>query len=357
MLRRPKPIELSQEVKDAIDKKLNTQVIQKVSKSLDPVNFPVFEIPTGKKVLIYVPNHTTVVDDREELCMDKPLIHPVQDGSSFLSYRCISGLVANDENGDVIFNGTCPLCDSTAPLWELANLRIKQKCRPLNLDPNDKEDTQVKAIRSAEFSARILKESIRYYTFPIVVINTKNDDGRTPVTDESNQFICTPMWYHISEAQYNKSWSTCLEGIEDDPTHPGGRFFTLNYTYDTKGKEANKRDSARNLTVIARNFKGSDKLKKALDDATVEWTPSKARETVVTNLLYSYNDLDEISKELLSGPMDMINLLKASEESIPSGIEGGDTGFKLSAPKKSDDDNANALPVGDTDLDFDTDSE
>lgn len=363
MLRKPKPIKLSDEVKQAINDKLNNQQIQKVSKSLDPVNFPVFEVPTGKKVLIYVPNHTVDTENGKELAMDKPLIHPVQEGNSYGNYRCISGIVANDANGNVIFNGTCPLCDGVSVPWTLANLRIKQKCMQLKLDPNDKENPQVKTIRSSEFSARMIKEAMRYFTFPIVVINTKNDDGKTPATDADGQYICTPMWYHISEAQYTKVWEPVLEGIaendesigEDENVTPGGRFFTLNFIYDTKGKEANKRDAARNLSIIARNFKNSGELKTALDEATKEWTPSKARETVVTNLLYSYDDLEAAANDILAGPTDMINLLTASLEGIPDGVESGDDGFKLSAPKK-DEDVKNLPAVDETDIDFDIDS-
>ena len=85
MLKKPIPIKLSAAANDAVQKQLGVQVAQKAApKSTDPINFPVFEVQTGKKVLIYVPNHVVDGPDGPELRMDKPLIHAVQDGKRFL---------------------------------------------------------------------------------------------------------------------------------------------------------------------------------------------------------------------------------------------------------------------------------
>ena len=334
MLKKPKPIVLSEKANQAIQGQLNVQSQSKATpKSTDPKNFPVFEVPTNKKVLIYVPNHLVEGPDGEELRMDKPLIHSVQDGKRFLYYRCINGITYSDIDENTgkeieVYDGSCPLCDSTSAPWDLANLKIKQKCQQASLDPDDRENAAVKAIRSAEFSGRVLKESNRYFTFPIVVIDTVNDDGKTMAVGEDGNPILTPMWYHISEAQYNKKWQACLEGIEDEPSHPGGRFFVLNFIYDTKGKEANKRDAAQNLTVISRDPKNAEKLKATLDKATEGWTPEKAQETVITNHLYSKEDLQAIADELLLPVNEMISLIEATQ-----GIADTSTGFNLQKPQ------------------------
>lgn len=353
MLKKPIPIKLSAAANDAVQKQLGVQVAQKAApKSTDPINFPVFEVQTGKKVLIYVPNHVVDGPDGPELRMDKPLIHAVQDGKRFLYYRCVSGIALTDENGNTIYDGSCPLCDGTNAPWELANKKIEQKCRQLGLEPDDKENTQVKAIRSAEFSSRVLKEANRYYTFPIVVISTVNDDGKTILKDENGNPTLTPMWYHISEAQYNKKWKACLEGMEDEPTHPGGHFFILSFVYDTKGKEANKRDAAQNLTVIAKNPKGSDKLKALLDERTEAWTPEKAQETVITNQLYSLRDLQEITDTVLMPTNDLLSLLNAAEASKE--LEGSSGDFNLKAPEtKAISDTSSVATMDETDEDED----
>lgn len=332
MVRKPTPMKMSTAVQESIRSQLNTQVAQKAApKSADPKNFPVFDIPVGKKVLIYVPNHVVEGDNGPELRMDKPLLHAIQDGKRFYYYRCLSGLTATDENGKVIFDGTCPLCDGASIPWDLANLHIVEKCKQIGLNPDDKENEQVKAIRSAEFSARVLKESNRYYTFPIVVIDTVNDDGKTIAKDESGNPIMTPMWYHISEAQYKKKWEPTFEGMEDEPTHPGGHFFTLSYIYDAKGKEMNKRDAAQNLNVIARSVK-NEKLKSILDERTAEWTPEKAQEMVITNQLYSMEDLSAVAEDILAGPKTTIAFLEAKDTGAIGGSSGG---FELTPPAEN----------------------
>lgn len=351
MLKKPTPIKLSEVVRTAVSEQLNKQTVSAPSKSTDPVNFPVFEVPVNKKVLIYVPNHVvTDANGCEELKMDKPLIHSIKEGKRYFSYRCITGISATDEKGNIIFDGSCPLCDGTDVPWDLANLKIEHECTQRGLDPNDKDNDQVKSIRSTEFSSRVIKEPTRYYTFPIVVIATENDDGKNPVKDEKGNFVLTPMWYNISEAQYNKRWLPTLEGIEDEPTHPGGRFFTLSFVYDTKGKEATKRDSAQNLNVIAKTIRGADKLKEYLDESTKAWTPEKAQETVISNQLYSLEDMKAIADDLLEGPIAMVALLRASQ--VNDGVSTTQNGYNLQVPEGRKVLEEGIPDMGDTDEDF-----
>lgn len=353
-MRKPMPIKLTGVTQEALRGQLNVQTIQKSNKSADPKNFPVFDIPVEKKVLIYVPNHVVEGEYGPELRMDKPLIHTIQDGKRYGVYRCVSGIVLNDENGNPIYNGSCPLCDGVDVPWELANLKIASKCAQMALDPDDVDNPSVKAIRSAEFSDRVLKESNRYYTFPICVFDTVNNDGKTLVKDEEGKPVITIMWYHISENQYKKKWETCLEGMEDEPIHPGGHFFVLNFIYDTKGKQANKRDAAQNLTVISRTIKNSDKLKAMLDEATVDWTPEKAQETVISNQLYSLEDLQEITDDLLSTSRDTIALMNASNLSKKENASVGE----LKAPAgNAIEENASVMPMDETDADDSLDFE
>lgn len=332
MLKKPVPIKLSQEANESIQKQLGVQTEEKTApKSTDPKHFPVFEVVPGKKVLIYVPNHVVDGENGPELRMDKPLIHTVIDGKRFLSYRCVQGICLEDK-GNVIYDGSCPLCEATSDPWTLANLKIKQKCNQLGYEPEDKEDPAVKAIRSSEFSARVVKEAVRYYTFPIVVFATANDDGKTILKNEEGKPLVTTYWYHISENLYNDRWLKIFEGMEDEPTHPGGHFFTLSYVYDTKGKDPNKRDAARNLSVIARNIKNSDKLRLLLDEKTADWTPAKAQETVITNQMYPLDGLKSVADSVLLPVQEMISLIEASE--VGGSVAGGTEGFALKTPEK-----------------------
>lgn len=348
-IRRPEPIKLTGAAAKSVQSQLGVQNTSRVApKSTDP-NFPVFEVPLNKRVLIYVPNH--VVDDENgepTLRMDKPLIHAVQDGKRFLYFRCVNGLEVKDDDGNILYDGNCPLCEGTSIPWDLANLKIKQKCASLGLDPEDKTNDSVKSVRSAEFSGRVLKESNRYYTFPIVVIETENDDGKTIKKDENNKPVFHPMWYHISESLYTQKWLPTLEGLEDEPTHPGGHFFVLNFIYDTKGKEPNKRDAARNVNVISRTIKQSEKLRAYLDNVTEEWTPEKAQSVVLTNQLYSMDELQNIADKVLESSKDMIALLEAAEASGTSAVS---TGFNLTPPEENKALNEGTVAMDETDED------
>lgn len=322
-MKRMKPVSLSKESKQSIQKQLNAQTIERSApKSTDPKHFPVFSIPAGQKVLVYVPNHAVELEDgTHQLRMDMPILHPVQDGKQFRYLRCIHGIV-DEESG---FDGTCPLCDGTSDPWDLARAVIDQKCRNLGLDPEDKDNKDVKTIRSAEFGDRCIKEGDRYFTFPIVVFET-DKDCKTFVKDEKGNIKYTIQWYNISEKKYLDTWAKSIAEMEDEPEHPGGYFFVLSYVYDTKGKQANARDAARALSVHPKvkigTQKGFDKLKEMLDSQTEEWTPEKAAETVISNNLFSKEDLESATDDLLAHTRSMLAMYQGMESNaaLPSAV-------------------------------------
>lgn len=313
MIKKMTPIK---NVSAKVQEQLNVQDVPKAApKSTDPVNFPVFEVPVNQKLLVYVPKHTvTGPDGVERLRMDAPLIHSITDGKRFYSYRCINGL-EDEANG---LNGVCPLCEGCAEPWEYANLIIEGKCKDRGLDPEDTDNTEVKNIRSQAFSDRVIKDAVRYFTFPMVVFQTVNNECKQIEKDENGALKFQIYWYTVSESQYEDKWKKALEAMEDEPLHPGGHFFLLNYTYTPKHGEPNKRDSARALVVSARNIKNSDKIREYLDNATEQWTPEKAIETVINNQIYNAAQLEEVADTVLENTRSMITLMKA-----PSNVGGG----------------------------------
>lgn len=346
------PVKLSAETNQAVQKQLGVQEVQKAApKSADPANFPVFEVPVNKKVLIYVPNHVVAdANGADALRMDKPLIHSITDGKRFYSYRCISGIEAPEAG----LTGECPLCDGCSEPWDLANLLINEKCKAANLDPEDTENPNVKRIRSESFSDRVLKDATRYFTFPIVVFETLNDDGKTFVKD-GDQLKYKVMWYTISESQYEEKWKKTLDAMEDEPTHPGGNFFMLNYCYTPKSGEPNKRDSARNLAVNHRNVKGSEQLRAQLDELTAKWTPEKAQEMVIANQLYTTEQLQKVTDTVLEGTRNMIALYTGVQPAAGAiATSGNGEGFALEkkADVPTDNGEAAGVPLEDVDLDM-----
>lgn len=344
-MRKIAPVVFSEEENEKIQEQLGVQEVTKAApKSRDPINFPVFEVPVNKKVLIYVPNH--IVQDAEgkdTLRADRPLIHALQVGKRFVNYRCISNINMPDRG----FDGECPLCDGCAEPWDLANEIIKDKCKAQHLDPEDTENTEVKAIRSSAFSDRVIKDAVRYITFPIVVFETLNDDGKTFIKNEDGTYKYKVMWYTVSETKYQDAWEKALEGMEDEPTHPGGNFFLLNYCYTPKRGEPNKRDSARALAVIPKNIKNSEKMREVLDKLTEHWTPAKAQETVVNNAIYAPSDLEAVADDCLENTRNLLALYQSPTKGVET--KAGDNGFKLT--EKPEEAPSTPITMDETDLD------
>ena len=345
------PINIAQN--QNISKQAVGQTISKAAPlSRDPKNFPVHRVPVNKKQLIYVPNHTVQLEDgTQALRMDTPYIHVVQDRNKrFGYYRCISGII-DEENG---YDGTCPLCDGAGDPWTLANLIIKDKCDNLGLNPDDKENEDVKSIRSKAFSGRVLNDAVRYYTFPIVLFDTVNDDGKTMVQDENGNISFKTMWYSISETQWEKTWAKALENMEDEPTHPGGMFIILDYTYTPKRGEPNARDSARELKIYRKKYKSSDNLRAELDALTEDWTPEKAQEVVIRNNFYSFSDLVEVTDDILENTRNLIELYESKSDAENGNGIGMDDSFSLekAAPQES---KSASVVMDETDEDDDLD--
>ena len=62
-MRRVKPQKFTQEQINALMEGLqNQKMTTSTEKSVDPVNYPVFEVPVNSKVLIYVPNYEMTVN-------------------------------------------------------------------------------------------------------------------------------------------------------------------------------------------------------------------------------------------------------------------------------------------------------
>lgn len=309
-----------------------TEVV--IQKSADPENYPVFEIPVNEKVLIYVPNHV-ITDENgvEELRMDKPLFHSVLDGKRFRKVRCIRGLSA--ETG---YSGECPFCNGESEPWDLANEIIKEQCKARGLDVADAENESVKSIKRENYSARVIKSPDQYYTYPIVVIETDPNDFKKIIMDENGIPKHKTYWYTISKSAYEKKWAKTLEGMEDEPTHPGGNCFILNYTYESKSGEYNKRDSARELQVVAKKIKGFQVVALMLDKETEDWDTLKAMNTIYDNMYYEEEDLVGDADRVLSSTREKLAIYQnVKSASIP------ETGFNIKAAYSA------SLPVDDSD--------
>lgn len=353
MVRKITPINFGESA-SKIAEQLNVQSEKRTyPKSLDPENFPVFDPQVEHKYLIYVPKHV-VVDEKgtETLLMDRPLIHTVITPSGSYEYhRCTNGITAEEFDLD----GSCPLCDGVSEPWDLANIQITNECSQMGLDPNDKENETVKSIRSRYFNARVIDSPRRYYTFPIVVFDTVNNDGKTLAVQDGN-LSYRPMWYHVSQNFYDEKWGKFLEGVEDEPTHPGGMFLTLNFCYNVKSGSPNKRDAVRNMGISLRTkigLKDTTKLCEMLDKLTESWTPMKAQETVISNIISPNKILLEIADDALVDTRSLIAMNKALQLSGGASPAGSiETKDKLVPPTDGGTSPNSALDETDLDVDI-----
>lgn len=358
-MRKLTPITLSEQDNKNLQDQLGVQEISSgVPKSADPLNFPVWNIPVGKKVLIYVPNHVVLDGDGiPRLRMDKPFLHSINIGKRYFNYRCTNGIEIEGTG----LTGRCPLCEGVSEPWDLANKIIEQKCKAQGLDPANTNDENVKSIRSAEFSKRVVKDADRHYTFPIVAIETVNDDGKTIVKDD-NGIKYKVYWYDISEKLWEEKWAKVIEVLndesEEDVTHPGGRFYLLNYIYSPKnGKQQEARDAARALNISVRKLSNCEQLKAALDKETEDWTPAKAQQTVLANILYGEEDLQGISDEALENTRNLLAMYDSASGVAALGMSGNTAGgFSLEKVPSDEGEDAGAgageLPI-ETDIDVD----
>lgn len=269
-------------------------------KTTDESKYPVFETPAGskpKKYLVYIPNHTRVNEEgKTELLMDKPFIHVVKEGNSYNSIRCTNGLVLGDA-----FDGTCPICNARSEEFEGAKAEIKYKLANEGYSEDDTSDA-VKNIKRSVYEQMPISQAVRYYTFPICVIDAKQEGRKWVLNkDEDGKISYTAMWFSVTEKKFKDVFEKALENDEDGLDHIGGCLVVLDYSYDLKpGQEPNKRDAGKNLKVYIRTNNFPEEITNAMDEATKEWTPECAMEVLYNNMLYDVEQLTEAMKPFVT---------------------------------------------------------
>lgn len=317
MLKRPKPKQLSEAAQKAVNEASAQQTGQAAAiKSYDP-NYPVFDVPVNKKILVYIPNHTEMLPDGSvTLRMDKFAAHSGLDGRSFVNVRCSQGIISEELGLD----GSCPLCTAMADVWELYNKEYADIGRARGIDIQSAEAQEaLKEERKKLVQAMVIKNPEIWYTFPIVVIDCEERDGQLtviPKKDAENRITGTPMWYSIRERTYLEKWATALDTIETEDgiaiTHPAGRWAVLNFTYTPKSGSHDKMNSARALKVGFKTMAGYNEWATYFDQLTEEWTPQKAQEVVVLDVLRDMEEMTAVADTLMAPVRDKLAMYSLS---------------------------------------------
>lgn len=302
----------SKEAFENVSKASHNQTGKRVTvRSTDPVNFPVFETPINKKVLVYVPNHrVTNAEGAEEMRMDKGAFHAVISGGQYMSLRCYSGIY-NEEEG---YDGSCPLCDTQNDIWELYRKEYASIAKAKGIDPDNDPEDLLKPVRQELTRNMVVKAPEVWYTFPIVVIEC--EEGTTnPKIGEDNKLKFQPMWYSIRESTYIDKWAKAFETMADSPTHPAGNWFVLNFTYTPKSGKHDKMGSARALQVGCKQM-SSDYVQWAdyFNKLTEEWDAFKAQETVIANQYYDLEDVKKMADEAMKPVRQKLEIFELKEQ-------------------------------------------
>lgn len=323
MLKRPAPKKLSEASQNAITTASAQQTGKTARiKSYDP-DFPVFDVPVNQKVLVYIPNHTVMgPDGTSGLRMDKFAAHPVIDGRSYGDVRCTSGIVVEELGLD----GSCPLCDGINECWELYNHQYADVARSKGIDPKSAEAQEgLKQDRIDLIQKMNIKQADVWYTFPIVVIECEEKDGVMTVIPKKGAdgtIKGNPMWYSIRERTYMEKWIAGFDSLDTGdgpvPTSPAGLWAILNFTYTPKSGNHDKMGSAKALKVTFRNMPGYEQWASYFDNLTEEWTPAKAQEVVVLDVVRDMDEMKQVADSLLKPVRDKLAMYALSSGGVPA---------------------------------------
>lgn len=321
MIGRPKKKTLSAEERASITSASSKQTGQMNSpRTYDP-DFPLFEVPVNKKVLIYIPNHTVTYEDGSiGIRMDKYAAHNVRSGKAFTTVRC-SGNVVSETLG---LDGSCPLCDATQYCWELYNKQYAEIARTKGIAIDSAEAQEVlKEDRKNLISDMVIRQPDIYYTFPIVVIDCEENSTKVKLTSDG-KLQGTPMFYTIREQTYADKWLKAFDALEDsgeeNDANPAGRWAILNFTYTPKSGQHNKRDSARNLQVTFVRKDDYSNWAEYFDKLTEEWTPEKAQDVLVANAIRDMDEMKATAEELIKPTKDKLAIYALSAGEVTQGV-------------------------------------
>lgn len=286
------------------------EIVKGARKSTDP-NFPVFTTPVNENILVYIPRTNVVAGENGEMMkLLETHIHDFKRGKGYGQLRCINGLV-NPVFNTLGYDGVCPACEGMKEVWDLYNIKLAEEAKRLGVDPQNDPTNLLQGAKTRIAQEMDLSNAVEYVTFPIVIIPTS---GKMQPTEDALQNLKV-VFVQWKKKRYNESIVSALEALMDNPGHPAGMFWMWNFSYDTQGKQANARDSAKNAKYIPiTESKALAKLNnfiEACENASAEFTLVKAAEVVVSNQFMYKEDLQAEVDKVLAKTRQMLDLAQA----------------------------------------------
>lgn len=321
------------------------------SRTTDP-NFPVFATPVNKDILVYIPMTNVVqTENGSDMKLLSVHTHTYREGQYTSMMRCISGLDAPIYSEALGYDGTCPACDAVRECWQLYNVKLEAEAKRLGIDPQNDTGDILKSARRKILDEMDMKSPEEYVTFPIVVIPT--GEKFQPIPDFMKNL--QPQFVVWTKKRYERNIVGAMDSMMNNPGHPGGMFWIWKFTYDTGGKQANARDSAKNaryMPVTDGDFlKAMSKVKPALEQAAAGFTNEKASEVILSNQFLFKEDLEAKVNKIMAKTRSLLSLSEteslsagtpaigtnplASFAGLPS-ASGGTMGIETAAPNFGD---------------------
>ena len=289
------------------------------SRTSDP-KFPVFSTPINTDILVYIPNTNVIqTENGSEMKLMNVHTHTYREGNITGMLRCISGLEGGVYSEVLGYDGTCPACDAVKDCWALYNRKLEAEAQKLGIDPQNDTGDVLKATRRKILDEMDMKGTEEYVTFPIVIIPTQEKSIKPTPDALKNLQVQYVVW---TKKRYEKNIIGALDSLMENPGHPGGMFWVWKFSYDTGGKQANARDSAKNakyMPITDGNFLNVlNPAKATLDAAAKEFTNEKAAEVIISNQFMYKEDLEEKVNKIMAKTRQLLSLSETESLGAPA---------------------------------------
>lgn len=289
------------------------------SRTTDP-NFPVFSTPINKDILVYIPNTNVIqTENGSEMKLMNVHTHTYREGNITGMLRCISGLEGGVYTEVLGYDGTCPACEAVKDCWALYNRKLQAEAQKLGIDPQNDTGDVLKSTRRKILDEMDMKGSEEYVTFPIVIIPTQEKSIKPTPDALKNLQVQYVVW---TKKRYEKNIIGSLDSLMNNPGHPGGMFWVWKFSYDTGGKQANARDSAKNAKYMPITDSGYlqvlNPAKAALDKAAEAFTNEKAAEVIISNQFMYKEDLEDRVNKIMAKTRNLLSLSETESLGAPA---------------------------------------
>lgn len=166
-----------------------------------------YKAEKGAKHILYFPYKETELTDEngdkkvvKELVAQRFAVHEWQRGGKYEASICHKDLIINDENGNVISDGSCPICDRVQDGWGIYNYRKELEEATCKLT-GDQREKHLETAKKGFMNERKAKAASEYLY--ILVAKFKNNGKQIVMNDAGKPEYELKVW-KMSVSRLNK---------------------------------------------------------------------------------------------------------------------------------------------------------